>query len=83
MILIIAGSRHLRVPQTEIDKAMEFIDMPDVVVCGECEGPDISGKLWAQHNKITVWSLPAPWNAWGKRLGQEEISVWLSLQTKL
>lgn len=69
MILIIAGSRDLVITHGMIEAAMENITYPDVVVCGECRGPDTAGKNWAIEQKIIVWSLPAPWSAWGKKAG--------------
>lgn len=69
MILIIAGSRNLQIRMDEVEQAVqEFVNV-DVVLCGECRGPDIMGKLWAQKYKLTVWSFPAPWSAWSKRAG--------------
>lgn len=68
MKVIIAGSRELCITHEDIWDAVKVNDMGlTVVICGECRGPDTVGKAWAHRNKIPVWSLPAPWETYGRR----------------
>ncbi len=32
------------------------------VVCGECKGPDLLGRAWAELNNIPIISFPPKWN---------------------
>lgn len=39
------------------------------VVCGECRGPDLLGKQWANEKKIGLRSFPADWNTHNRKAG--------------
>lgn len=70
MRLIIAGSREINLKDYQLEAAISNIGKRiDVVVCGMCEGPDLAGKAWAHRCNVTVWQLPAPWDAYGKPAG--------------
>ncbi len=71
MKLIIAGSRNLRVTMQDVEQAVQELCAIDIVICGEARGPDIMGKLWAQKNKIIIWSLPAAWKVYDKAAGRD------------
>jgi len=59
---IIAGSRSIT-DYSLICAAIKESKFPiNEVVCGEANGPDKLGKLWAENCKIPVKSFPADWN---------------------
>jgi hypothetical protein len=39
------------------------------VICGMARGADAAGKDWAVYHDISVWCMPANWEAHGKRAG--------------
>lgn len=82
MKLIIAGSRDLRVPITQIDALVErylsthtFMGHRhdvDEVVSGMARGVDQAGTEWARHRRIPVKPFPvtsADWTTKGKSAG--------------
>lgn len=66
---IIAGSRTIEdldlVKKAISDSGFEF----DEVVCGEANGVDKLGKLYAQRNKLYIKSFIPDWNTHGKKAG--------------
>ncbi len=73
MKLIIAGSRHLDLAACQVyDGLATFLLLPEnvkEVCCGECRGPDMIGKYWAEENGIKVQEFPADWDRHGKAAG--------------
>ena len=69
MKLIIAGSRKINLTTLDIEEALKNLIPIHVVICGEAHGPDQAGKLWAHKHGVAVWSMPAPWDAYGKSAG--------------
>ena len=69
MKVIIAGSRtinNLQIVEKAIKKSK--FDITEVV-CGEANGVDKLGKIWAFNNKILVKSFPAKWKLYGLSAG--------------
>lgn len=68
MRTIIAGSRHGITYFDTLDaiKASNWADEISVVLSGLAEGPDLHGKLWAEHNGTPVEPYPAIWRPNGK-----------------
>lgn len=69
MKLIIAGSRHLDIPTSDIDRYVReaaFEDPVTEVVCGMARGVDYTGYLWARFNGIPIAEFEANWE--GERL---------------
>jgi len=70
--VIIAGSRSF----DDYEKLSDFMDTMissgvhvENVVCGEASGADELGRLWAEKNRVSVISMPADWDKYGKRAG--------------
>ena len=79
MKLIIAGSRTLDLrPQDIQELVLDHFELPDEVVCGEANGIDLCGRVWAETYSpdwtddiiaIPVKSFPADWNQYPKIAG--------------
>ena len=69
--LLIAGSRTIKHNIDHIlDNASYIFDVLfDTIIEGEAEGVDTSGKYWAINKGYKVISMPADWDAYGKRAG--------------
>ncbi len=69
MKMIIAGGRDF-MDMGGLSKVMYSLKKwPDEIVCGEANGADRLGKLWAQGRSIKVASFPADWSAHGRGAG--------------
>ena len=73
MKLIIAGSRQITDKEfviNVIDETVKRLNL-DVteVIEGECRGPDLFGKEWANRHGIPVNEFPADWEKYGRRAG--------------
>lgn len=69
MKVIVAGSREINdydVVKAAIEQSHFQITE---VVCGEARGPDKLGKAWAIANHVSVKSMPADWEKFGRRAG--------------
>jgi len=70
MKVIIAGSRTIN---KSVEEIAEYVKQSKFkiteVVCGEAQGIDKSGKIWAKFEKIPVKSFPANWSKHGKIAG--------------
>lgn len=71
MKLIIAGSRHLDIPQEMIDWCVRKLELEVIeVVCGKANGIDTIGEQWAKTTFVPVIKyFPADWNTHGKSAG--------------
>lgn len=73
MKLIIAGSRTINLPPTQIEKIIEasLINSNEVshIICGEAKGIDYSGKRYALVSNRSVVSFPADWDKFGNSAG--------------
>jgi len=72
MKTIIAGSRWIK-DYALIDQAMasavEIGILPTEICCGEAEGVDELGGLWAIADDLPITKFPARWKLYGKRAG--------------
>ena len=70
--VIIAGSRSFK-DYALLSKIMqELYFIPDIeVVCGEANGADLLGRMWAEECGIGIHSFPADWKTYGKYAGIE------------
>lgn len=62
MKTIIAGSRTLNLPPDDMQRIVtrSRIDVTEVV-CGMCDGIDISGRVWGKRCGLVVTDMPATW----------------------
>lgn len=70
--IVVAGSRNVKDKAyvlSELDKILGPIKDRIVIVCGECHGPDLFGREWAESNGVEVISKPADWDTLGKSAG--------------
>jgi hypothetical protein len=69
MKVIIAGSRDFA-DHRHFDYSLANCGLTITeVVCGECRGPDLMGKAWANQRGIPVKSFPADWSQHGRAAG--------------
>lgn len=69
MRVIIAGSRHINLPDVLSQAIIASEFKITEVVCGGCSGVDTMGACWADQNGIPVKTMPANWNFYGKSAG--------------
>lgn len=70
MKLIIAGSRHLDIPQDMIDWIVaQFQDLDEVteIISGKANGIDNAGEKFSRRYNIDLITFPADWNEYGKK----------------
>lgn len=69
--VIVAGSRGFNdLPYLSKILGIAFEDKkPTSIVCGEANGADRLGKIWAIKHGIPVDSFPANWSRYGKSAG--------------
>lgn len=59
MRLIIAGSRTFSISVEMITEILNGFDLlPDEIVCGMCDGVDLSGYDWAKHFTKDIKEFP-------------------------
>lgn len=86
MKTIIAGSRSATYQQV-CEAMTKYAEEVVEVVCGESEGADMHGRLWAAVRQIPVKSFPADWASHGRsagpirnremaRYGEALVAVW-------
>ena len=73
MKLIIAGTRTINMDIGTIQNMIDYLIPMDIeiteVISGEARGMDVSGRNWAEFQKIPVKKFPADWNTHGKAAG--------------
>lgn len=70
MKVIIAGSRDLSIPSSEINRILGIAGFrPDVIVSGGARGIDRCGESYAEDNQIPIKRFLADWDKHGKAAG--------------
>jgi len=68
MRVIIAGSRHLQMPNHEITKLVQLLPKkPTMILSGNAKGIDRCGELWADENGIPVDYFPPDYTRYGTK----------------
>lgn len=67
MKTIIAGSRSFD-DYEMLEKCCSDLNIT-TVICGEAQGADTLGKIYAENHGIPIISMPANWNVYGKSAG--------------
>ncbi len=75
MRVIIAGSRefiggeYVDAISDAVAIFEQSVGLITEVVCGDADGIDTAGRLWAESNGIQVQRFPADWKKHGKKAG--------------
>jgi len=71
MKLIVSGSRDIQDRKLVEQHLSEYMDSHIVssIIEGECRGPDIFARDYAEKNGIPVIKVPAEWEKYGMRAG--------------
>lgn len=71
MILIIAGSRNLKVTIEDLDSYItnDFVINPSSIISGGATGIDTCANKYANYKKIAFIPFPADWKKHGKAAG--------------